>query len=200
MPTRLREGVSAARGSWFHRPGLGPGEGRALPTFAHRRLLRPLSLRRALNPGGSPQQEALVASEAAGGPDGELWGLGARVTEGRAAGHRAVPQRAEDAAGHSWNTGTLHVSRSGWAISRKERAQYTRGGRLPLHVGFSVSQAPDEVHWRCGGPTSSNPSLQRNVQLVFHGRLPELREQSTNPSAGPVRASHSTTGERGPWV
>ena len=69
------------------------------------------------------------------------------------------------------------------------------GAALPAHVGFSSSQFPDEAHWRRWGPTSSNPSAQANAQLVFHGKLPGLWSHSTDPWAGLVKASHSTTGD-----
>lgn len=66
-----------------------------------------------------------------------------------------------------------------------------------LHVGFLLSQFPDEVQWRRLEPISSNPSSQAKAQVVFHGKFPELSRQSTVPLAGFVSALHSTTLQAG---
>lgn len=117
-----------------------------------------------------------------------------------AAAHRAVLRTAEGAARHGWNTDTHlrereRVRLGGQGEEENVHSEPGPGAALPLHVGASWSQVPDEVHWRRWDPRSSNPSSQRNAQVVFHGELPGLGEHSTCPLAGRVKASHSTTGD-----
>lgn len=153
----------------------------------------PLATGGAFDLGWALQPEALRTGEGAGRRRGELSGGAV------AAAHRAVLRVVQGATRHGCNTTPAPVSRSGRAVQGQVAKDiYSKRGRLatlPVHLGFSSSQSPDEAQRRRGGPTSSNPSSQSNAQVVFQGKLPGPREHFTDPLAGRVRGPHSATAD-----
>lgn len=167
-------------------------------TFTHWSLLCPLPLRSAFDLNWPLQREALLTVEVAGWPEGKLFSRRVSTV------HRAILKPVDGITCHSCNRG-VRICEQVWpahfkCIFRKRRFAVSGGGAtLPLQVGFSLSQIPEEVHCSFSAPISSNPSSHSNAQVVFHRNLPGFGKQCMLPLAGLVRASHSANVEMTPW-